>query len=373
MTNSNYYSKYVSAKFKYLWLKFNKEYNQAQQTGGYKFKYPDQGKPNLDQIMELSISMTAAYAALIMCDTQTSVDCSSTVVRFVKTGCDDDARILSIIASLFLSILSTEKDMNQVNFFYELFASFIRKKITNCKTTGSSSLVTKDKVKEIISYYLNLIKQINNNLKNINDTKDTILDKIFLSAEYRDPLRTNRITEEQKIKLVELSGNKPNIAFINDDLEATTSGKKVNLGIINSFFENNLEKVKYISYSDFLNYLKKDVKLKNTASLDDKIYKEIFEEISASTDFTDDTGSVDVSKFIFLGAYKDDNTILLKLDKNEFKKLGNIAESKINISRSVYAELAAENPNKRAEDAEKKAKRRARVASEESALSIDDL
>lgn len=348
MTNSNYYSKYVSAKFKYLWLKFNKEYDQVQQTGGYKFKYPAKGLPNDDQIMELSISMTASYAALIMCNTQPSVDCRST---FVRSSCDDDARILSIIASLFLSILSTEEDTSKVNFFYELFASFIRKKIANCKSSGSSALVTKEKVKQIIIYYLNLIKQINDNLKNI------ILDDIFLSAEYRDSLRP--ITDQQKEKLVKLSQNSPHIAFTKDQLIATTSEEKVNLGIINSFFENNLEKVKYISYSTFLDYLKKNQKLKNTASLDDISYTEIFDEISVLTEFTDETGSVDVSKFIFVGAYKNDNTILLRLEKCEFQELGNIAESKINIGRAAYAAQAAANPKRRAEDT---AKREARAA-----------
>lgn len=334
MTSSNYYSKYVSAKFKYLWLKFIKEYNQTQQTGGYKFG---------TTAGELVSSMAATYAALYICNTQASVDCGST--QGTRAGCvgDNDAIILSIIASLFLSILSTKKDNQNKNFLYELFASFIRKKIANCKISGNVELVTINKVEEIIKYYLKIIKQINENLKkiaDITDTTDTILDNIFLNAEYRDSRRATRLQDDKvkKDKLIELSKRTPT-PFTNDDLNELMSVNKVYLGIINSFFEVELQNVEKISYSAFLVYLKSnalspkppvktatqtseefDTILSNFNTEFDKKYEEIFTNLT--TQFRDDTDTVDVSKFIFVGAYKNDDTVLLRLTKTEAQVAG---------------------------------------------------
>ena len=546
MTNSNYYSKYVSAKFKYLWLKFNKEYNQAQQTGGFIY-----GK-NQD---DLSRSMAAVYAALLICTDQDSVDCRDTR-HDIRKECDYDAMIISIIASLFLSILSTKKDDHNKNFCYELFASFIKKKIANCKISeksGNTAPLTTDKIKEIFVYFLNIIKQINENLEKIADqrtdpiTYQRIIDKIFLSPEYHDSARVNKITDDQKSVLVNLSNEEGSTPFtieqikkelpiieenitvdlatqefitnkekliiaqtaankavreakikfsaavadeqgrerVNEarkkqkrkeiteqdvttivkevaetrasqvaearaqldsfekdkeeadhkvinlnekkmaykkaekdieeakcevaaaqmsfntaesDLNAAKAAKPdesdlnaakayqsqisgkteikknariklesakkkmsdaeikkknieediinlstVNLAIINPFFENELKNAKKISYSTFLDYLKVDNHLYN--SVNNLYTQQNFNNFlnNLKTSYQENVDNVDVSKLIFLGAYKSDNTILLRLNETKFKELGSIAESDITIKREISKKTDADD------------------------------
>lgn len=166
MNNSNY-PKYLSMKFKYLFLKFIQNYKNTNQFGGYFLKNEETPDAlNLKSIME-----AAAYAAVKNCLGIESPDCDPTIIQIPK--CDDDSITLSIVASMFLSILGDD--------LHNLIISALLKKLINCKR----SLLKTDDVERIINYYLEFIKILNTNLDKI--SKYAL--QIFLSSEYSDSMR----------------------------------------------------------------------------------------------------------------------------------------------------------------------------------------
>jgi hypothetical protein len=285
MNNSNY-PKYLSMKFKYLFLKFIQNYKNTNQFGGYLLKIkptqinnPTQKdketyKKAQEEYLHLkSIMEAAAYAAVKNCIGIESPDCNPPKLEI--PNCDDDSITLSIVASMFLSILGDD--------LHKLIISMLIKKLINCK----SNLLKKEDVERIIEYYLKFIEKLNNNLDKISEYAS----KIFLSSEYSDSKRA----AEYKKKLV-LGDPRAKLLGIRDD---------VDLAIINKFFEDNISKITKISFSRFIELLQENCsfqqiifKFKSELKLDTLFSK-----------YSEDKTPVDLLQLIFIGIFKKDIVI----------------------------------------------------------------
>jgi len=280
-------------KFRYLFFKFVQSYKNNLQVGGY-------FEPSNNN--ELAIMETAAYAAVNRCLMTPSADCSGAQNLWKKVECVDDEKVLSIVASMFLSILN-QKDKLGKNFLFELIIAILRKKLTNCtrntsnREEDSRQELTQEKITEIINYFLDFIKLINKNLDDIQNNTD----EIFLNSEYSDSSRAGEYLKFLKQKNPKQKINILNkLDTTNEKLEATTNADKDNLGIINKFFEYNISSIKKISLSAFIEYLKADSNFQNIIRAHQE---EINSELNAKLEVNFDINVPGIEKLIFIGTY----------------------------------------------------------------------
>jgi len=309
MDQSIDYSNYLSMKFRYVFSKFTQNYEKGNQFGGYKFP---ESKENYD--LELSQTLTAVYSAINLCNSTPSVDCNIGK-PLPEKECSTDNETLSIIASLFLSILPQKGR----NFLFEFFVYYLNNKLLNCRTYEKK--VEEVKIKEIINYFLILIKIINDNLNKIKN--DQIVKNIFLSPEYHDSQRSKKLKQVIDDKYLKpFNVNK-------SDLDLSQAQTKKNLLIINKFFEKELKNVRKISYRLFLEYLKNNSKFKK---ITDKISTEDMNNlfIELNTQYNDDTENVDISKLLFIGIVNYDDSILISFTEQEARD-NKLAVSQINF------------------------------------------
>jgi len=230
MSNSDYYSAYIRAKFEYLSLKFNinqsnhtnqsNQSTQSTQTGGYSYAGNNDGLN--------AINFAAAAIAVINCTYfgtgQQSVDCPAAIDPNVAKRADLEAQIaaldssiknrgkkmeltsqlnslnvvkmdltnlanvsnrscdnvLATVASVYLSILFNMSTISTTDTFSSALNDLMNRKIANCTTTHR----TPAKIKEIIKYYLNVINKINEYLERIGKPNGVSYVDIFTSAEY---------------------------------------------------------------------------------------------------------------------------------------------------------------------------------------------
>jgi hypothetical protein len=379
MNSSSNHSKYLSMKFRYLFLKFIKSYKNNLQVGGA-YKEPIDNN-------DLSRMETAAYAAVNKCLMTASADCSNAQDLYgEKVPCADDNTVLSIIASMFLSILNQDDTKNK-NFLFELIIAILRKKLINCTQKKSTKKkeqqgLTQEKIIQIIEYFLEFIKLINKNLDNIKDN----INKIFLNTEYCDSSRA--ATYLQKIEVDKKKSIFTQLGTSDENLNATTANEKHDLGIINVFFEKNISRIEKISLSTFIEYLKIDLVFNKiikdhhsviTTELDDKLI------VIKRNTFNKNVPGIE--NLIFIGTYNllDSNVIksftkdaaleagLQKIEINFLsdRQISNLEiNPELNLNRAdAYSDAIntqgnqeIEERNQRARQADKEAEQRAQDA-----------
>jgi len=305
MSNFDYHSAYVRAKFEYLCLKFNQT-NQPNQLGGYSENSP--------------VHVAAAAIAVINCTyfgtNQESVDCVDNTsaeataqkkaqleteiaalgtsikdrtkrmeltsqlnsLNTVKTDltnisnisnrtCD---KILATVASIYLSILfNSTKNTTNTDTFSTALNDLMNKKIINCK----SEKRTPEKIKQIIKYYLNVINKINEYLENIGTPNGVSYVDIFTNAEYGKS--DKKVIEKLREKGLEIS-----------------AADEENFRMVNDFIGSNLQHVKKISVHDILAKLKI-----NSQPIETLLVEELKKE------YPNVNSEIDVANMIVFGVY----------------------------------------------------------------------